>query len=102
MLTQPYLTPDMWKRICSYPKGKREAAMKIVGREEFRRCADDITYWLDPSRHLIPYVYTRDPKPMHACIHCADGQGHHFDKRQIHLLNSHGIEAARETELRAH
>lgn len=101
-MTSPYLTPDMWARICKYPKGKREAAMKIVGKEEFKRCADDILYWLDPTRHIVPYVYTRDPKDLYSCNICGNDNAIQFDKRGIHLLYRHDINAERESEFKAY
>ncbi len=82
------------------PKARRAGAMKVVAQEEWQRCADDILYWLDPDRHLMPYVYTKDPHPMHVCNHCSDGEAYGFDKRHIHLLNRHKIEASTEGELR--
>lgn len=101
-MTEAFLTPDMWAKILKYPKAKRDAAMKIVAREEWNRCADDITYWLDATRHIVPYVYTRDPKPMHVCNLCNDQATHHFDKRQFHLLHSHGVEARLDSELKGY
>lgn len=72
----------------------RKIAMQRIAAEEWARCAEDITYWLDASRHPIPYVYTKDPKAMHMCNLCpADMDVINFDKRQLHLLNTHKIQA---------
>lgn len=91
----------MLSRIAAMPKSRRTAAMKLVAQEEWKRCQDDIFYWLDASRHLIPYVYTKDPHPMHVCRHCSDGEAYAGDKRHVHLLNRHKIEAGSEVELKA-
>lgn len=100
-MTKPFLTEEMLNKISKMSKAKRENAMKIVAREEWNRCADDIFYWLSPSAHLVPYVYTKDPHPMHVCLHCNDGEAYHFNKRKIHLLNRHKIDASGE-ELKHH
>lgn len=99
-MTTPFLTDAMLTKISRMPKAKRAAAMKLVGQEEWSRCADDIFYWLDPSAHLVPYVYTKDPHPMHVCIMCNDGEAYHFNKRQIHLLNRHKVNARTDNELK--
>ena len=90
----------MLTRISKLPSPKRTAAMKLVGQEEWNRCAEDIFYWIDPSAHLIPYVYTKDPHPMHVCNLCTDGLTYHFNKRSYHLLNTHKIEAHTESSIK--
>ena len=74
---------------CS-PK-ERSAIYDQVGRTEWDRCRDDMVYWLDSSRHLLPYVHTRDPMPLYECRRCADGIGRPFDKLHPHLENFHDI-----------
>lgn len=93
MPVEPYLTDDMIVRLSKLPKTQRKVAMAKIAQEEWNRCADDITYWLDARRHPIPYVYTKDPKAMHTCNLCQDGEAWNFDKRQVHLLSRHKINA---------
>lgn len=93
MVVTPYLTQDMLDRLVRLPKTQRKMALAHVAEEEWNRCAEDITYWLDASRHPIPYVYTRDPKAMHRCSLCPmSADVLNFDKRQIHLLSTHKIQ----------
>lgn len=97
-----FLTTDMLATISKMSPTKRKSAMDIVAKEEFKRCAESIYYWIDPTQHLIPYVYTRDPKPQHECKLCQDGATWDFDKRRSHLLIRHGIEASNDSDLRQH
>ena len=66
-----------------------------MGRVEYARCAEDPLYWLDASRHAIPYVYTKDPHQLWKCVRCPDGAGgsHATVKRRVHLTLVHGVEA---------
>lgn len=101
MAVEPYFTSDMIQRVAKLPKLQRRIAMAKIGQEEFARCAEDITYWLDATRHPIPYVYTKDPKAMHECILCPPGlEPWNFDKRRIHLLSRHKINAVTDQEIR--
>lgn len=75
------------------PPPRRKVAMKLVAQEEWNRCAEDIFYWLDPQAHLVPYAYTKDPHTMFTCNLCTDGNTYITDKRKIHLLNTHKINA---------
>lgn len=80
--------------------GARQRALRTIGEAEFARCASDPIYWLDSSRHLYPYVYTNDPKPLHECIHCHTQ--HHFHRRKPHLEFAHSIETDDLDVLRGH
>jgi len=62
-----------------------------IGRSEWQRCANDPVYWLDASRHLMPYVFTRDPKPLFQCRKCQESM--FFDRRYTHLEIRHDVEA---------
>lgn len=99
-MIEPFLTHDMLIRLGKLPKLQRRIALAQIGKEEFARCAEDITYWLDSTRHPIPYVYTKDPKAMHSCNLCQDGEAWNFDKRQFHLLSRHKIQANTDQEIR--
>ncbi len=90
----------MLDRVLRMDKLKRKVAFIKIGQEEFARCAEDINYWLDSTRHPIPYVYTKDPKAMHSCNLCNDGVAWNFDHRQPHLLSRHLIDAHTDQEIR--
>lgn len=100
MAIEPYLTADMIKRLAKLPKAKQQLALIEIGKQEHARCAEDIFYWLDSSRHPIPYVYTKDPKAMHECNLCSDSEAYNFDKRQVHLLSRHKLEAHTDSDMR--
>lgn len=78
---------------------ERAAVYAEVGKVEWDRCAADPMYWLDPSRHLLPYVHTRDPKQLYTCRLCGDGVGHFFDRRYNHLEVRHEIVTDVEAEV---
>lgn len=99
-MIEPYLTVDMIRRLSKLPKAKQQLALVEIGKQEHARCAEDIFYWLDSSRHPIPYVYTKDPKAMHECSLCSDGEAYNFDKRSVHLLSRHKLEAHTDSDMR--
>lgn len=96
------MTLELNQDLVSYLSGcsveERERIYIELGEQEWSRCADDVVYWLDSSKHLVPYVHTRDPKPLFACRLCGDGFGHFFDRRYSHLSKRHGIDVEEATE----
>lgn len=91
----------MLARIARMPTAsKRAAAMRRVGEEEFARCKEDVFYWVDARRHLVPYVYTSDKHPMVRCTLCTDNEPHTKKKRKPHLLIYHSITVASEQEFK--
>ena len=87
------LTQDLLDELKPLSARKRSEVMKVVAQTEWDRCAEDIFYWLDVSRHpLAPYVYTQDPHPLHVCNMCRDGSTHHFNKRSVHLKLAHDLD----------
>lgn len=86
------ITEQTLTALAKLPPKDRNKAYEELGRQEWERCADDCLYWLDSKRHFIPYVHTRDPKPLYTCNLCADGQGHFFNNRHLHLEARHSIE----------
>ena len=97
------LSEDFLLWIARLPKKKRKVYMQLVGRLEWQKCADDIFYWLDSTRHYFPYVYTLDPHPMNKCLLCKeDGATHSFNKRNIHLELVHKIKVETDGELRGY
>jgi hypothetical protein len=85
------LTQDTLDYLVKCSKKERDYIYAEIGRTEWDRCRDDMVYWLDPSKHLLPYVYTRDPMPLYECIRCADDIGRPFDKLHTHLESFHDI-----------
>lgn len=102
-LAEPFLTPERMERIARLQPTARREAMAAAAREEWERCSEDIFYWLTPAAHIVPYVYTKDPKPLHRCKHCPESSDPlTFSKRHLHLLNTHNLEVPDEKSLRAH
>lgn len=93
------LTPDTLKALTRLSPKDRVRAYDELGKQEWARCADDIMYWLDSARHVIPYVHTRDPKPLFTCRLCADGAQLFFDQRHSHLTRRHSMEVEDEREV---
>lgn len=97
------LNPDTLSYLAKLPASQREKGYKDLGRTEWEKCADDIMYWLDASRHMdLAYVHTQDPKQLYACRKCADGAPIFFDKRYQHLEMRHRIIAESEPEAQQH
>lgn len=99
-MIEPYLTQDMIAMLGRMTPTQRKIALVKIGQEEFARCAEDIVYWLDAKRHPIPYVFTKDPKAMHACNLCQDGVAWNFDHRKPHLLSRHKIDARTDQQIK--
>lgn len=81
--------------LATLPPSHRSKLYTEIGRQEWDRCASDPLYWIDSSRHHIPYVYTRDPKQLYTCKECTDGNTYTFDSRVRHLQITHGWETER-------
>jgi hypothetical protein len=96
------LTKDVLNQIAKLTPPKRRKALRAIGQIEWQRCADDVLYWLDSSRHLVPYVYTKDPKPLYQCLLCNDGNTHFFNRRYSHLAVRHNLEPKKEEEARGY
>ena len=89
------LNADTIAYLATLPTSIRQKIYAEIGKQEWDRCAADPLYWIDPSRHTLPYVYTRDPKQLHTCKACADGITYTFDNRIRHLSLRHGWDADR-------
>jgi len=93
---------DFMRRIMKLPKVKQKGILREVGKLEWQRCADDVLYWLDHSKHpALPYVYTHDPHLYFYCSICNDGNTYQAKQRKTHLQLSHGIISESEAQLRA-
>jgi len=107
-MIEPYLTHEMLERLVRLPKPQRRMALDKIGQEEWARCAEDIFYWIDPKRHPIPYVYTKDPHAMFTCNLCAHDEDPTLRvtwdtfHRKVHLLSTHKIEARTDRECKPH
>lgn len=89
------LNEDTIRYISKLPAAQRTKIYEEVGRQEWDRCASDPLYWMDASRHAIPYVHTRDPKQLYVCKECSDGITQTFDSRIRHLQMRHGWDTER-------
>lgn len=83
------LTPETLAYLATLPPNTRTKIYGEIGRMEWDRCASDPMYWIDSSRHTLPYVYTRDPKQLYTCKECSDGNSLTFDARIKHLELRH-------------
>jgi hypothetical protein len=89
------LNADTIAYLATLPSATRKKLYEELGRREWDRCASDPLYWLDPSRHAIPYVHTRDPKQLYTCRLCEGPElaslTYTFDSRIRHLEISHDM-----------
>lgn len=87
------LTQDLLNKIKAQSRLQQSRYFSALGKQEWSKCSQDVFYWLDATKHgNIPYVYTKDPKPMFECILCKDKRVLYFNKRYDHLLIKHKIE----------
>lgn len=93
------INEDTLKFLAKLPKKDRDRMTWEIGKQEWDRCAEDLIYWIDASKHFLPYVHTRDPKQLYACRLCADGLGRPFDVKQPHLQAYHSIETDDDKEI---
>lgn len=94
------LSPTTLNALAKLPAAERKKLYAELGQQEWDRCAKDPMYWLDPSRHVIPYVHTRDPKQLYTCRLCGpESATYFFDNRHTHLERRHSIETEEETEI---
>jgi hypothetical protein len=85
------LNADTIAYLATLPNDSRKKLYAEIGRREWDKCAADPLYWIDPTRHYLPYVYTRDPKQLYTCKQCTLGLTYTFDSRVRHLQMSHGM-----------
>lgn len=91
------LTSELLDNIAGLPRRQRDQVMRLVGKREFDKCADDPLYWMDASRHVktpaypegLPYLFTEDPHGIYRCNEC--GVEEVEDRRTIHLEIVHKI-----------
>lgn len=98
------LTKDVldYIRHLKTPKA-RQRAMEVVGKMEWRKCSQDVHYWLNPAKHAdIPFVFTLDNHPLYECQLCPSDfvVPCHFNKRGIHLEKFHHLKLRTEQELK--
>lgn len=85
------LTAETLAYLATLAPKTRTKLYEEIGRQEWDKCASDVMYWLDPTRHVIPYVHTQDPKPLYGCKLCGDDLTYFFDRRIPHLVLRHKI-----------
>lgn len=89
------LTHELFEEIARLKPSDQRKVMRKIGEQEFNRCADDLLYWLDQSRHIVPYVYTQDQKPLYECNLCRQDNIESismFHKLADHLKIRHNID----------
>ena len=96
MATDIELNDDTIAYLATLPANTRKKLYEEIGKQEWGRCASDPMYWIDSSRHVLPYVHTRDPKQLYSCRTCEEsgvaGLTYTFDSRIRHLLVSHNFD----------
>jgi hypothetical protein len=97
---KPYLTPHLKREIERLPPKGRAEAMVEVARREWALCAEDVLYWIDPAAHLVPYVYTKDPKNLYQCLLCGDHNTYVLEQRKPHMLELHKQALSKEQEFK--
>ena len=95
-VTKDYiLDTALLTKIAALPKKQRTAAMKTIGQWEWDRCAKDLLYWVDKTRHpACAYVHTHDPHPLYSCLVCGNEAAYKFNQRKAHLKVAHEIESS--------
>ncbi len=91
------LTAELFSELAKLPKKTRKEAFLRVGKLEYEKCADDVMYWLDASKHVkvpqwpdgLPYVFTKDPHILFKCKEC--GHEVYADRKLIHLEATHDL-----------
>lgn len=99
------VTPELLSSIARLRPSTRKKALAMIGRQEWDRCAEDVLYWLDAAKHPVlgPYVYTKDPHPMHKCLKCVDKDlTYRTSDREKHLKIAHKIKPKSEGEIRGY
>lgn len=88
------ITESLMADVARLRPPERRKVLRVLGKQEYDRCADDLHYWLDSSQHLVPYVYTRDEKPLYQCHKClatGDSNAHLFQNLKLHLKMRHDV-----------
>ncbi len=81
------------------PAPDRKDFLGEVGRIEYKKCAADPFYWLDPRLHdNIPYVYTVDRGTKFMCNRCKDLEEHKTEHLMLHLAIRHDIKVKNDYE----
>ena len=103
MATDYILDTKLLTAIGKLPPRSRESALLQLGQSEWKRCSDDVLYWLDTRRHpALAYVYTHDPHIYFACGICNDGNTYQGKQRRPHLKIVHQIDTTDELQLRTY
>ena len=94
-MTDIEINADLLFYLSTLPASTRKKITEEIGWQEWDRCASDPMYWMNPTCHHLPYVFTRDPKQLYTCKTCTDGNTYTFDSRIRHLSLRHGWESDR-------
>ena len=99
------ITESLMADVARLQPSERRKVLKVLGKQEYDRCADDMHYWLDSTQHLVPYVYTKDEKPLYTCNMCAEKgefNPHMFHRLKDHLKIRHDITTNESKIIRAY
>lgn len=108
MATAPIdLTAGLLDAVARLPKAKRIQVMRLLGRSEYDKCADDPLYWLDAAQHVataqwpkgLPYVFTKDPHKIYTCALCSgdvNEEGRVAHMQFVHQKEHSSLHALRE------
>jgi hypothetical protein len=99
------ITPSLMSDVARLKPSERRKVLRVLGKQEYDRCADDLHYWLDSTQHLVPYVYTRDEKPLYQCHICmkeGDNNPHLFHNLKQHLKIRHNIDVTDSRQTRGY
>lgn len=96
------ITHELLDKLQKFPFARRQKIYAELGKMEWERCADSLTYWMDPTAHWVPYIYTADPHPMYKCVLCDPDNDdvHPISKHKIHLELHHGKANASHEEMK--
>lgn len=108
-MSELVITQRLLEKIGHLPTKLRRKALSMIGQQEWKKCSEDIFYWIDESRHplLGAYVYTKDSHPMYKCQLCQGDEvkkylTYHAYRRNNHLEFAHQIESKSDGETRGH
>ena len=99
------ITTSLMADVARLKPSERRKVLRVLGRQEYDRCAEDLHYFLDSTQHLVPYCYTRDEKPLYTCNMCVehgDSNAHLFHNLKQHLKLRHSIESGDARTTRAY
>lgn len=97
------ITIALLRKVAALPKVARRQMLEQLGKQEWRRCTDSLTYWLDAAAHAVPYAYTFDPHQVFYCRLCNDTTTtYNFNHLEPHLQLAHAIPLPTPEQVKKH